>query len=602
MKQIILAPVPVPVPVPVPPVPNTRPQYKPAPVPVRVPVPVPSAPFSRPQCQPTPSGPVRSPPSQTPPTESRSGKTPTRTQIVTPIASPTRLQVPTPVQVPFTRPQYLQEPTPDSKPILPPLRAPVTAPYEKPQSSVHGSMKSPRSKDTNKPQRQPANTPTPISRVEPPVPVPTDSPTLAPFKNPTDQPSKPPSSKPINSPTSAPSATPISPPTTSPSAKPANSPTTAPVVPPTSSPVSAPTATPYLVPTPISVPTMLPPPTKGSSCGTKSIPATQCKIPKFVGNWTWYKELPVPVAESQGGLIGNDMVLVSGFSTGWNYTTPKVYAYDTTVRGAQWREMDSIPVPEGLTHTGHVVVNCTKLYMCGGYVGNYTPYHPAPTSDCYMYNHKATAGSQWQKLPSLPGPRAGGSMHYNENKNSLTFACGASRSDLKNINTTVDHNDVWELNLDNIATGWQTKAPIPYFANHVGFTSVTYDGVQRHYTLGGQDRTDEPYGNKDNVFQYDTDKDSWTAVTSMPFPRGHFASSTVSDNDGCGFFIVGGAVNGKKSTADVHYYSIGEDKWYKIGELPSARNTPVCVVGADNYLYCQGGTVAFKFSWRIQLA
>jgi N-acetylneuraminic acid mutarotase len=308
------------------------------------------------------------------------------------------------------------------------------------------------------------------------------------------------------------------------------------------------------------------------------------------------------VAESQGGLIGNDMVVVSGFSTGWNYTTPKVYAYDTSVRGAQWREMDNIPVPEGLTHTGHVVVNCTKLYMCGGYVGNYTPYNPVPTSDCYQYNHKATAGTQWQKLPSLPGPRAGGSMHYDQNKNSLTFACGASRSDVKNASTTVDHNDVWELSLDNLAAGWQTKAPIPYMANHVGFTSVLYNGVQRHYTLGGQDRTDEPYGNKDSVFQYDSDKDLWTAVASMPYPRGHFASSTVSDNDGWGFFIVGGAVNGKKSMADLHYYSIGEDKWYKIGELPSARNTPVCIMGPDNYLYCQGGNIAFKFSWRMQLA
>jgi N-acetylneuraminic acid mutarotase len=202
----------------------------------------------------------------------------------------------------------------------------------------------------------------------------------------------------------------------------------------------------------------------------------------------------------------------------------------------------------------------------------------------------------------LPDARAGGSLIYVKNTNSLIFTSGANRPDITNYNTTVDHDDVWELSLDDIKSGWKTKTSIPYSANHVGYTSVDYQGTLRHYVLGGQDRTDEPYGNKDNLYEYDAANDAWTALAPMPFPRGHFSSSTVVDNSGCGFFIVAGAVNGKKSTADVHYYSIGENKWYKIGELPVARNTPVCVISADNYLYCQGGNVAFHLSWRVKIA
>jgi N-acetylneuraminic acid mutarotase len=311
-----------------------------------------------------------------------------------------------------------------------------------------------------------------------------------------------------------------------------------------------------------------------------------------------YTVAPLVVAESQGGMFGNDLVIFSGFSGRWEFATPKVFALDVTNRSATWREMDDVPIRVGITHSGHVVVNNTKFYMCGGYVGG----EPYPvTSECFMYHHANQKGSQWTTIPSIPGKRSGGGMIHDQGRNSLIFATGASRDNKTDLNTTIDHSDVWELSLDNMSGGWKSKTNIPYQANHVGAVSVLHNGKQHHFFMGGQLRADEAGGNLDFVYEYNSTSSRWDQRAPLPVPRGHFSSSTVPDRNGCGFFVLGGAINGGKRTADVLYYSVANNLWMKLGEMPSARNTPVCGISADNYLYCQGGNLAAKFSWRHKL-
>jgi N-acetylneuraminic acid mutarotase len=301
------------------------------------------------------------------------------------------------------------------------------------------------------------------------------------------------------------------------------------------------------------------------------------------------------LAESQGGMIGNDMILFSGFTRSFKNVTDRMMAFDTslTTTTAVWRELDPFPVTIGLTHAGYVFHN-NHLYTCGGYVGG----NPYPATDlCFMYTHTNPKGRQWQSLPRLPGVRAGGAMVYDTKRHSLIFATGADRHNTVDIRTIVDHYDVWELNLNNTSRGWIAKAPIPYRANHVGHTTINYKNEgELHYVLGGQVGANEKSGNLGFMYAYNSTSNAWTRLQNLPVPRGHFSSSVVPYKN-CGFFIVGGAINNSTKVSDITYYSIAHDSWTKVGDIPFPRNTPVCTISLG-YFYCQTGQIRFPLSVR----
>jgi hypothetical protein len=254
-----------------------------------------------------------------------------------------------------------------------------------------------------------------------------------------------------------------------------------------------------------------------------------------------------------------------------------------------WREMEQVPIEVGVTH-GAVVVVDSVIYLCGGYLDH----HPGNASAfCLMYSHKQPIGSQWNYLPNLPEPRAGGAMHYLAERNSLLFSTGASRPDPLNPIHTVDHSDVWELSLTNMSAGWIPQTPLPYMSNHVGFTTVKYKGKNRYYVLGGQTGEDEFRGNHDELYEFDVTQNSWIKRRKMPQKRGHFSASTIPY--GCGFLIVGGATNAGK-TSNITYYSIETDSWSHVGNVPNRLNTPVCVITRGS-LFCESGFLTKKFSW-----
>jgi Galactose oxidase, central domain len=295
-------------------------------------------------------------------------------------------------------------------------------------------------------------------------------------------------------------------------------------------------------------------------------------------------------------LIENDFVLFSGFTMNFfTNLTRKVFAYNMTAgTKGSWREMQEIPIEVGLTHGAYVVVG-SSMYICGGYLDH----HPGNSSAyCLRYDHRNPIGSQWSFFASLPGPRAGGGMHYIAERNSLLFATGASRPNASDPVYTLDHNDVWELSLSNMASGWIPRSPLPYMGNHVGYTSVVYNGKNRYYVLGGQKGEDEHKGNYDSLYEFDVSLNIWIKRANMPEKRGHFSSSVIPY--GCGFLIVGGATNAGKS-GNVTYYSVDTDSWSHIGILPRKLNTPVCRVYAGS-LICESGLLYLNFSWYQQIA
>jgi hypothetical protein len=69
-------------------------------------------------------------------------------------------------------------------------------------------------------------------------------------------------------------------------------------------------------------------------------------------------------------MIGDDYLVISGFSMSYKLATAKNYALRMRDPAAQWRAMDDLPVTAGITHGAFAVVGL-KLYMCGGYLGGH---------------------------------------------------------------------------------------------------------------------------------------------------------------------------------------------------------------------------------------
>jgi N-acetylneuraminic acid mutarotase len=319
---------------------------------------------------------------------------------------------------------------------------------------------------------------------------------------------------------------------------------------------------------------------------------------QLVGSWEKWEPYPIDVAESLGTIIGDDFVIVSGFSRSFGEVTKQVFAYNTKDPSAKWREMDEVPVPIGFSHAAFGV-DGNIMYICGGYVGG----TPGPHTDvCLKYTHNNPSKEQWSFLPPLPeGGRGGGGMVYMKITNSLLYATGATRP----VNgPTIDRTDAWELRLDNLSAGWQSQPDIPYKGNHVSHVTAMFEGKQRHYFMGGQEEGDEYNSNFADNFEWDNTSKVWIKRADMLFPRGHASTSAFAY--GCGFLIAGGAINDSKRTADISYYGIDTDSWTKVGDLTQTINTPACdIVRFDNgtdYIYCQTGPVSGSFSWRIQIS
>jgi hypothetical protein len=316
---------------------------------------------------------------------------------------------------------------------------------------------------------------------------------------------------------------------------------------------------------------------------------------QLIGSWEKWTSYPLPIAESLGAMIGDDFVVVSGYTGNWGQVTKKVYAYNVKDPAAIWREMDDVPVDIGFSHAAFAVDGMV-MYICGGYIGA----TPGPHTDkCLKYYHTNEKGKQFEFLPNLPEGRGGGGLFYMKSSNSLLFSLGAIRP----AGNAFDQRNTWELSLDNLGAGWQDRQDIPYEGNHVSHVTANYEGKQRHFMLGGQERSSEGDGNLDDNFEWDNINKTWIRQTSMPFARGHASSSTIPY--GCGFIIIAGAVNGGTQTKDISYFGLDTNSWSRVGDLVEKINTPVCDIvrfgPGDDWIYCNTGSIAFKWAWRCRI-
>jgi Galactose oxidase, central domain len=304
---------------------------------------------------------------------------------------------------------------------------------------------------------------------------------------------------------------------------------------------------------------------------------------------------PIQVAESQGTVIGNDFVITSGFKGGYTMATPETYALNMFTPNATWRRMDDMPFPRGLTHLG-VAVKGMKAYFCGGYVGGALGIH---NGSCFEYDHaKAPGSGQWTNFTSLPdGGRSGGGMIYDETLDALVYSSGSQRP-RQGIKGSFDFQNTWMYSFANTSAGWVSKRDIPFRSNHMNFvTAKDETGRKRHFFFGGQHGDEELTQNTDEMYEYNAITDTWTQRQSIPYALGHAAAATRAI--GCGFIVAGGRINNGLTSA-ITYYDIPTNRWTKIGDLPVAIHTNVCII-ANGQLRCETGWATGTFSWRTSI-
>ena len=197
---------------------------------------------------------------------------------------------------------------------------------------------------------------------------------------------------------------------------------------------------------------------------------------------------PIDIAEGQGGMIGTDFVIASGYFGGYSSATVETYAYDTSDPNAVWQRMDDMPIELGITHAATVVVG-TKMYIAGGYLGGNSGHGGVgqEIADVLVYDHLVSPGNgQWSTLPSLPEGRSGGGMFYDSAANALVFGAGAVRPFEAN-RFAIDKQETWMYSFDNPEAGWVSKADTQFHANHMSYTTaIDSFGKERHYFLAGQ--------------------------------------------------------------------------------------------------------------------
>jgi len=90
---------------------------------------------------------------------------------------------------------------------------------------------------------------------------------------------------------------------------------------------------------------------------------------QFVGSWlSDNPDYPLNVGESQGAMVNNNLLIVSGFTGSWQAVTKQVYKLDTTNPNADWVRLDDVLYTDGVNHAGVVVVG-EKFYICGVFLG-----------------------------------------------------------------------------------------------------------------------------------------------------------------------------------------------------------------------------------------
>lgn len=246
---------------------------------------------------------------------------------------------------------------------------------------------------------------------------------------------------------------------------------------------------------------------------------------------------------------------------------------------AQWKSQQTIP---GFTTGRWGAMSFTlnnKIYVAGGYVGNFQNY-----KDLNVYD---PATGNWMTKKDLPGTytsRTGGVSFVLNGKAYI----GLGAQDYNNFNPMPLYlKDLWEY--DEAGDKWTKKADLP--ANGIADAGVFVVNNKAYIIGGAQDNTGNNTTNK--VWEYDAVANKWTAKKAYPGADGIQHPMAFSLN-GKGYVTCGAASIGSSAanTNKTFEYNPSSDTWSAKKEFPSdtGRRGGVSFV-INNKAYCGlGGT------------
>ena len=153
----------------------------------------------------------------------------------------------------------------------------------------------------------------------------------------------------------------------------------------------------------------------------------------------------------------------------------------------------------------------------------------------------------------------------------------------KNETRTAEANTNRALDLDNLATGWTTRAPMP----GIGRDHFSYAALGGYvFAIGGRIGPDEMGTNQVEVDRYDPSTDTWTRVADLPGTISNTVAATfIKDGE---IYILGGESSHNVAADIVWSYNPTGDRWTVHTPLPQARRAGIAGVIAGKIIYSGG--------------
>jgi N-acetylneuraminic acid mutarotase len=293
--------------------------------------------------------------------------------------------------------------------------------------------------------------------------------------------------------------------------------------------------------------------------------------------WSTAKSQPVATHEVHGEVVKGKLYIFGGYDFNKRpaFTpTKRSYVYDPISNS--WASIADLPhTPSGTNFGGITHVGLTNdgndIYFAGGYTSNSNGTGQLfGTKQVWKY---IVASNTYVRLPDLPQQLAAGQLKYVNGKIHYMSGANLAREDI---------GVHYALDLNNLAGGWKSLAPVINPANHPG--SAVLDG--KIYFMGGAHHQDAEADPQGTLEVYNETTNSWTELAHMPVARDHISSAVVTF--GNRFIVLGGETSHNVLSKWVTAYTPATNTWTELTPLPVAKSAGVGAVLYGNLYYVGG--------------
>lgn len=284
-----------------------------------------------------------------------------------------------------------------------------------------------------------------------------------------------------------------------------------------------------------------------------------------------------PTHEVHGEVVKGKLYIFGGYNASKlpKYIPTKLASVYDPVSNT-WKYIADLPhTPNGagfggITHEG-LTTDGTDIYIAGGYTSNSDGTGQLfGTKQVWKYN---IANNAYSPMPNLPEALAAGQLRYLDGKLHYMGGANSSRADV---------GVHYVLDLNNLAAGWKSMAPVLNPTNHGG--SAVYGG--KIYYIGGSHHQDGNAVAQKTIEAYDPNTNAWTKLADMPVARDHISSAVTVI--GTRILVLGGETSHNVKSKLVSAYSPATNTWAELTPLPQTKAAGVAAVLNGNIHYTGG--------------